>query len=315
MKCIILAGGFATRLWPLTEKVPKPLVILNGKPLLSHVTDKIPNSIEIILSVNSALSEYFQVWQIQNKNKNIRIYIEDAKNEGEKLGALFAVSKCIQENNIDEDLMILAGDNYFDFEIKDFIANYKSNPLIAVYDIGDKKEASKFGVVIGKNGVVQGFEEKPENPKSTLVSTGCYILPKDCLNNLCSFAENHRDNLGSVFEHFLKIEIPVEYYSFSGKWFDIGSFESYINAHKKISGEKVIRGENITEKNVQYSGAVYLGNNTKIKNALIEDSVILEGANIQNAEIRNSVVGKNVFIKGVDLEWKIIRDESFVSMN
>lgn len=313
MQCIILAGGFATRLWPLTEKTPKPLLNLAGKTLLSHITEKIPENVKIFVSVNSRFAPDFENWKQEYKNRAIEIFIEDSKNEDEKLGALFSVATCIRENNINDDLLLVAGDNYFDFSVQEFIDTFQAKPLVAVYDIEDKEEAKKFGVVVGKNGKVERFEEKPDNPPSTLVSTGCSIIPQSLLTDLCTYAEKNRDNLGGVFEHFLKEGKEIEYFAFSGNWFDIGSFNAFLEAHKYLLKEQVLEAGGVKKENSQLEGAVYLGKNVKIENALIENSIILEGAVVKNAEIRNSVVGKNAIISNVDLQTKIIRDMAFIS--
>ncbi len=315
MKCIILAGGFATRLWPLTEKTPKPLLNLAGKPLLSHIAEKIPAEVEIFVSVNSRFADDFENWKKDFKGKNkVNVFIEDANNEDEKLGALFSVATCIKENKINDDLLLVAGDNYFDFSVEQFIATFDKSPLVAVFDIQNKEEAKKFGVVVGQNGVVNKFMEKPDNPPSTLVSTGCSIIPQELLKNLCDYAEVHRDNLGGVFEHFLQKKISVEYFAFSEKWFDIGSFNDFLRAHQHLVTETVLEGDNVKKNNCEFLGAVFLGKNTELDNVLIENSIILDGARVKNSEIRNSVVGQNAVIFGVDLNKKIIRDKAFISL-
>lgn len=312
MQAIILAGGFATRLWPLTEKTPKPLLLLAGKPLISHITEKLPADMPIYVSVNSAFAADFHAWRKSFPARAIKIFIENAHQEDEKLGALFSVAHCIKENKINDDVLLLAGDNYFDFAVADFLTAYRDNPLIAVFDIGDREEAKKFGVVMGKNGIVECFAEKPEEPESTLISTGCSIIPRTLLADFCTYAAEHRDNLGGIFEHFLAEGVQVNYFSYQGKWHDIGSFSAFLEAHKELVGEKILEETGVQKKNVSFAGAVFLGANSKIENAQIENSVILSGAHIRNAEIRNSVIGHNVFLDGIDLGTQIIRDESFI---
>ena len=177
MKCIILAGGFATRLWPLTENKAKPLLHLKDKPLVSHIVETLPNDMEIIISTNAIFETAFNDWKKNFPNKNIEVFVEDSGSDEFKKGALGATALVIQEKNMNEDLMLLAGDNYFGFKIEDLINRFTSNPLLAAYDIKDLDQAKKFGVVVAKDGQAVEFQEKPEQPKSTLVSTGCFIFP------------------------------------------------------------------------------------------------------------------------------------------
>ena len=149
MKAFILAGGFATRLWPLTEKRAKPLLPLAGKPIISHIVEKIPEDIPITVSTNAVFMEGFEQWKKDLNRDNLEILIEDTRSDDQKLGALGAVSQWIQSESIDEDVLLLTGDNYFGFEISDFIEAYSNGtPILAAFDIGDEIKARSFGTVI-----------------------------------------------------------------------------------------------------------------------------------------------------------------------
>jgi glucose-1-phosphate thymidylyltransferase len=313
MKCIILAGGFATRLWPLTEKAPKPLLYLAGKPLISHILTKIPEDIDVYVSVNSAFSDQFEAWQKTEKRK-VNIFVEDANFEDEKLGALYSVSYCIQQNKINDDVLLIAGDNFFGFKSDDFFASFKGDPLIAVYDIKSREEAKSFGVIVGKNSKVKQFMEKPQNPPSTLVSTGCYVIPKKCLAELHKYAEVNRDDLGGIFEHFMSQGIDVDYFSFDQEWFDIGSFNAFLEANKHLIKDNLINGAGVQKEATETKGSVFIGANSVVKNSIIQDSIIMEDVYLENVCIKNSVIGRGSHLKNLDLDTKIIRDESFIVM-
>ena len=141
MRAFILAGGFATRLWPLTEKRAKPLLPLAGKPLLTHLVEKIPEGIGITVSTNSVFSDDFEAWKEDTRpayrpgrhktqDTRIEILIEDTGHEDEKLGALGAVAKWITEEKIDDDVLLIAGDNYVGFSIEAFIDKYMGSPFL-----------------------------------------------------------------------------------------------------------------------------------------------------------------------------------------
>lgn len=353
MKILILAGGFATRLWPLTEKKAKPLLPIAGKPIISHLVDLIPDEHEIIVCTNQVFEDDFLEWAKLYPHKNIDVFIEDSGSDDGKKGALGATSLVIQEKNIQEDLMLLAGDNIFGFGFEDFVSKYQGNPIVAVYDVQDLNEAKKYGVVVTDENKVIEFQEKPQEPKSTLVSTGCYIFPKETLKDIDFYAQDNADDLGGIFEYFMQQGKQVDYFSFDQYWFDIGSFQGYISAHVdlhgKVRGRDEVRGmgyeekksiphtsyfvpNNQTEKyeqqgtrnkekppiphtsylvpNNQLHGAVYLGKNVTLKNSTIENSLILDNVTLENCCIRNCIVDRGSVIKNIDLQWKILREQT-----
>lgn len=314
MKAIILAGGFATRLWPLTEKTAKPLLRIGGKPIISFLIESLPPEIPVIVSTNAVFASDFELWKTSFPQRDITVFSEDSHGEQKKTGALAAVALVISSFSIREDVLVLAGDNLFFFPMETFLARADQHPLLAAYDIGTKEEAKKFGVLIPKNeSVVAKFQEKPENPESTLVSTGCLFFPKHLLSEILQFSKQNNDNLGGIFEHFLHTGEQVEYFSFQEPWFDIGSFSALLEAHRHIVGKRVIdagakqQGENI------FRGSVFLAEGSVVHNAILENAIIESGAVIRNANIRNSVIGKNATVTGVDLSGIALREESFLS--
>jgi glucose-1-phosphate thymidylyltransferase len=307
MKALLLAGGFATRLWPLTEGIAKPLLIVGNKPLLSHVVDQIPSNIPIIVSTNEEFGEDFKVWQKDfHPDRAITIFIEPS-NRDKQLGALGAISYAIKEFGPD-DYLISAGDNIYPFAISDFIDTYKKNILVAAYDISSLEEAKKFGVIsIDKktNRAIE-FKEKPKEPNSTLVSTALYIIPQDKLPNLHACAQISSENIGSFLEQAIEQKIPVDVYSFQGKWYDIGSFDTYMEVHQGYGGENKLENSN---GNI-YAGSVYIDPKAEIINSQIKDSIVLAGTIVKNANLNRSIIGRNCQIEDIDLEYKSVRDNT-----
>lgn len=323
MKCIILAGGFATRLWPLTENKAKPLLHLKDKPLISHIVEGLPADIEIIISTNAVFEEAFIEWKKSYPHRLIKVFVEDSTDDQVKKGALGATALVIEREKIDEDLMLIAGDNYFGFALSEFIRSFKGNPLLAAYDIGDLHAARKFGVVIASDNPsdseestckhVIGFQEKPSEPKSTLVSTGCYLFPQKNLTDIVEYSRQHNDNLGGIFEHLLQKGDVIDVFSFTEKWFDVGSFEGYLKANQDLlEGQIIESGLVKKEGHNQLKGGVYLGNGVQIENSTIENSVILSNSFIQNCVIRNCIVDENCKLKNIDLSHKMIRQKSLI---
>lgn len=228
MKCLILAGGFGTRLHPLTIYKAKALLEYKGKPVLTHIVDKVPDNIDIFVSCNRKFEADFYQWQ-GNLARRVEIWVEDVWSDDQKKGAIGSLNFWVNSKSIAEDLLVIAGDNYFEFLLDQFIAAYNGkNALVAVYDIGDKSKASQFGVVhLDKNRIFK-FEEKPANPQSSLIATACYILPPrifPILGDYCQMGE--RDNLGAFIAYLVDTE-EVHAYTFTELWFDMGAGESIV---------------------------------------------------------------------------------------
>jgi len=225
MKCLILAGGFGTRLYPLTLNTAKALLDYKGKPIINHVVDKIPQNINIMVNVNKKFEADFHKWQ-RTLNKEVEILVEEALSNEQKLGAVGSLNFWIWGKPIDEDLMVIAGDNYFEFDLSQFIARYDGkHTLVAVYNIGDKDKATQFGVVQLDEDRIVGLQEKPPEPKSSLVATACYILPRRIFPLLRQYCQQgKRDNLGSLIAYLVDQD-EVYAYTFTEPWVDIGSVE------------------------------------------------------------------------------------------
>jgi len=314
MHAFILAGGFATRLWPLTEKRAKPLLPLAGVPIIEYLVRNIPENIPITISTNAVFKDAFETWAQQMNRDNIEVLIEHTQNDDQKLGALGATAQWIQNAKIDDDILLLTGDNYCGFSFDDFIkAASPGTTLIAVHDIGDLEKAKAFGtVLLGEGNTVVGFEEKPKNPKTTLVNTGCYLLEKSILPIIVEHARTHPDDIGGIFEELLQREKPITCFAFSEAWFDIGSFDAYIESTKALVGKKTIIGEGSVIERSQCEGSVVIGQNTNVTDSTITDSVVFEDCKIEDCILHNCVLDKGCHLKGVDLTGKMLREGTYL---
>lgn len=311
MHAFILAGGFATRLWPLTEKRAKPLLPLAGKPILTHLVETIPEDIPITVSTNAAFKDGFEEWAGHLTRPNVGILIEETKSDDEKLGALGATAQWIRNKQIEEDVLLLTGDNYIGFSIKKFLDAASPNvPLLAAHDIGDKEKAKAFGTVLldEDRKTVKGFEEKPKEPKSTLISTGCSLLPQNTLGILSAFAQEHPDNVGGIFEEFLRQGIPVECFTFTEPWFDIGSFEAYLAATQELIGETILMGHNAVCKESVCEGSVVIGDGSHVHGSTLENVVLFEGCHVENCVLRDCILDNACNLKDIDLSGKMLRE-------
>jgi len=229
--CLILAGGFHNRIHSIVGDKPKALLRLKGKPLITYLVEKIPENIPVLITTNKRFEVDFYRWEI-NLTRSVEICVENFLSEKEKIGAVSAIDFWIKQKAIDNDLLVLAGDNYFEFDLHRFITAYDGkNTLVAVHDIADKEKAKQFGVVELEKKKIVKFEEKPENPKTSLVSTGCYMFPQRIFPLLAQFCNKKRDNLGEFIAYLVNQE-RVGAYIFNELWLDIGTEISQINKKK-----------------------------------------------------------------------------------
>lgn len=242
MKAIVLAGGFAKRLWPLTKNIPKPLLDIGGKPIIDYIIKQLISikSIETIyVSTNKKFKNHFFSWLKTMDNNNIEIVVEPTYKEEEKFGAVKGIYFVLQEKQIYDDILIVAGDNIFEFKLLELINFFKTKkaPVIALYDLKDIELAKQMGVVeIDNTSKIIDFVEKPEKPKSTLIAICCYVFPKDIVNIISKYInENNNPDSPGYFIAWLVKKTPCFGYKISGKWFDIGTPESLKKARKYFS--------------------------------------------------------------------------------
>lgn len=309
MHAFILAGGFATRLWPLTEKRAKPLLPLAGVPLIEHLVRDIPEHIPVTISTNAMFKDDFEHWASTCNRSGITVLIEETKSDDQKLGALGATAQWILQHNIHDDVLLLTGDNYCGFSFDAFLKAAKPDTtLIAVHDIQSLELAKQFGTVLAEGSTVTGFEEKPREPKTTLVNTGCSLLPASTLSILCEHAKSHPDNVGGVFEELLRRGKPIECFAFSEPWFDIGSFDAYIEATIALVGHRLIEEPGASTETTIIEGSVVLGERSTVTSSTLENVVVFEDCTIHDCVLRNCVLDKGCNLSGIDLDGKMLRE-------
>lgn len=240
MKCLILAAGYATRLYPLTKDRPKPLLEVAGKPMMDWILEKIDPLREVdhvYVITNDKFLGNFQAWAARAEyDTPITVASDNTTSEEDRLGAMGDMAYAINHFQIKDDLMIIAGDNLFEFDIARMVDlfNQRRSHVLAARDIGSKELAKRLGVLsVDKKGKVTDFVEKPQEPKSTLVATLTYIFPKEKLPLVSWYLKENKakDKTGDYLSWLYKVE-PLEALSFTEPWFDIGSFDQLEEANK-----------------------------------------------------------------------------------
>ncbi len=234
MKAIVLCAGYATRLHPLTLDKPKPLLPVGGKPVLSYIIEKINKINEIneifVVSNNKFYNDFLKWKESVASDKSIKIVNDNTDSDETKLGGVGDLVFALEKENIDDDILVVLGDNLFDFDLEKAIKffNEKKEIVLGVYDIKDLEEAKRFGTVEVDGDKIIGFEEKPEKPKSTLVSVGIYIYPKKDLKKIKDYMKTDlpKDGPGNLLPYFLPMQ-DIHAFSLDGMWYDIGTQETY----------------------------------------------------------------------------------------
>ncbi len=308
MKAVIMAGGYATRLWPITKTKAKPLLPLGKKKIIDLIYEKLREfDIDIIVSTNKRFEKDFKEWA---KDKDVELVIEHTTREEEKLGAVRALSEV--SKNCNEDLLVIAGDNVFSFDLKEFIDYYKKygKPLTALYDIGDLDLAKRYGVAELDGNRVLKFHEKPEKPPSTLIGVAIYALPREAIEILHEYVRksDKKDNLGD-FLSYLCSKMDVRGYVFDGIWYDVGNPDTYLEAFKSYTDHYIDESAKI-DKYAKIIEPVVIEGDVKIKGRSIIGpyAYIGEGSVIEHSDISESVVFNDVILKKVKL-WRSIIDD------
>lgn len=246
MKCLILAAGYATRLYPLTKDQPKPLLKVAGKPIIEYILEKVQalkDVTEIYIITNARFHQHFHTWldiypsiNTNSTPPHITLINDGTVSNEDRLGAVGDIHFVLKQQKINEDLLVIAGDNLFGFSLRELISYYGKNgrkSLVAVHDLKDaEKVKGRYGVVLLNKSRIVDFEEKPQVPKSSLASTACYLFNKNDLRLVeQALRQGKADNPGD-FIKFLVNTSEVHGFVFEEHCFDVGTFESLREAEE-----------------------------------------------------------------------------------
>jgi glucose-1-phosphate thymidylyltransferase len=233
MKALILAAGYATRLRPLTDSIPKQLLPVGGRPMVDWILDRIEETSadEVHLVTNARFAEDFERWA---KDKDVLVHNDGTTSNEDRLGAIGD----IRFVGLDDDLLVVAGDNLFDYSLADYEAYWRAREgsCVAVLDVGDRELAKKYGIVdVDENDRVIGFVEKPEVPPTTLCATATYLYERDHVRLVDQYlAEGNPSDQPGNYVAWLYQREPVYAYRFDGRWYDIGDASQLLEADNRM---------------------------------------------------------------------------------
>ena len=233
MKALILAAGYATRLRPLTDSTPKQLLPVGGRPMVDWILDRIEETSaeEIHLVTNARFAEDFARWA---EGKDVVVHNDATTSNEDRLGAIGD----IRFVGLDDDLLVIAGDNLFDYSLADYEAYWRARDgsCIAVFDVGDPELAKQYGIVdVDENDRVTDFIEKPENPATTLCATATYFYEREHVRLIATYlAEGNPPDQPGNYVAWLHRRAPVYAYRFEGDWYDIGDRNQLLEADNRM---------------------------------------------------------------------------------
>ena len=239
MKALLLAGGYATRLRPLTDTTAKPLLPVGGRPMIDWIIERVEDAEqvrEIHVVTNAVYAADFERW---GEGRPVTVWNDGTRSNEDRLGALGDIAFAVERGGLaDDDLLVIAADNLFEFSLRDYAAFFEAKAdgsAVAAHRLPEPALARLYAVVeVDDDDRIVAFEEKPEEPKTDLVATASYLFRREHIGLLDRYlAEGNRPDPPGLFLAWLHSRVPVYAYQFSESWFDIGNPEQLLEADNR----------------------------------------------------------------------------------
>ncbi len=235
MKAILLAAGYATRLYPLTKDRPKALLPVNGKAIADYIVQQIctiPTVDEIFVVSNHKFAAHFEEWA-QNSAYPVplRVLDDGTTSEENRLGAIGDIQFTIEQANINNELLVIAGDNLFTFQLVNFYNFYKNvgKDCVVAKRIEDVAQLRQFAVAqLDQDGKVLNLVEKPENPASDTAVFASYLYTKETVPLFKTYLEEgNKPDAPGYFVQWLYARKDVYAHIMDGDCYDVGTMAAY----------------------------------------------------------------------------------------
>jgi glucose-1-phosphate thymidylyltransferase len=311
MKAVVLAGGYATRLWPVTKERPKMLLPIGETTVIDRIfraleeDDRIE---DVYVSTNARFEEEFESHLAESDFEKPTLSVEETTEEAEKFGVIGALGQLVEREGIDDDLVVVAGDNLIGFDLSEFIDFFETGgtATLAAYDVGDREKAKSYGLVELDGDRVVDFQEKPEEPNSTLVSIACYGFPRESLRFEEYLSGGNNPDEPGWFIQWLQRREAVRAFVFEEPWFDIGTPESYLEAVAwELDGDSVI-AESATVERSTIRENVHVMAGAEIIDSTLDRSIVFEDATIEQCEIQRTIIDEGTVLENIDLSGALI---------
>ena len=312
MKAVVLAGGYATRMWPITKHRPKMFLPVGEGTVIDVIFEDLEADDridEVFVSTNERFAEAFEAFIAESPYEKPTLSVEETVEENEKFGVVGALAQLIEREGVEDDLVVIAGDNLLSFDVSEFVDFFESSgtPCLAAYDVGSKERAKSYGLVQLEGDRVVDFQEKPDDPQSTLVSIACYAFPAETLPDFETYlADGNNPDEPGWFMQWLQERGSIHAFTFDGAWFDIGTPESYLDAVSwYLDGETYVH-EDATIEDSELGANVHVMADASVSNSRLERSVVFADAVIRDADIRDTIVDEDTYVENLDLSNALI---------
>ena len=312
MEAIVLAGGYATRLWPITRHRPKMLLPVGERTVIDRILAELEADSridDVYVSTNERFAESFEDHLADSTFEKPQLSVEETIEEDEKLGVVGALAQLVDREGIaDEDLLVIAGDNLISFDVADFLDSFleQREPTLAAYDVGSRQKASAYGVIDVDGDQVVDFQEKPDDPPSSLVSIACYAFPAEDVRFEEYLAGDNNPDEPGWFLQWLQARRPVRAFTFDEAWFDIGTPESYLEAVAwALNGDTVV-APTATVENSDLGENVHVMPGAEISNSTIDHSLVFPDAVVEDSTLCESIVDRESTVRGLDLAGALV---------
>jgi glucose-1-phosphate thymidylyltransferase len=249
VKALVLAAGYATRLRPLTDTWSKELLPVGGRPIIDWILDAVAGVAavdEVHVVTNARKAPAFREWAA-SRSDHVRVHDDGTTSNEDRLGAVGDLRFVIEQASIDDDMLVIAGDNLFDFSLAEFAAFWDGKrgrgsaaSAVAVRDVGTRELASRYGIVaLDDDARVTEFVEKPEDPPSTLAATATYLFDRSHVARVGEYldAGNAHDQPGR-YVAWLQAREPVYGWLFAEPWYDIGDAAQLLVADNHLRARR-----------------------------------------------------------------------------
>lgn len=321
--CVVLCGGYAKRLWPLTIDISKVLLPVAGRPILAHCLDFVRRSrriARIIISTNekfgAQLTIFRDAYRAPEMSIPIEVIVEPSHAQSDKLGPVGALNYIVSKSE-PRDLLVIGGDNLFGFELEDFLqfAEMTMRSANAFFHFESKEDVSQYGTAqLNSENHIEKFYEKQPHSEYRLVSTACYYLRRSDVQSISAYikAEENPDSLGDLIKWLCNQHSEIAGFVFSSFWFDIGTREKLLEANWQFlspSGNAQFQGDTVIREPVQIDPSatvksshlgpnVYIGPNASVIQSKVHDTLVMADAKILDGTVTNSIIGPGSMIEG-----------------
>jgi len=298
MQVLIPAGGQGTRLRPLTLRIPKPLLPLGTAPILTHILKGVPAGVTAVPIITPGLVGPFQSWQTTlNGRTRVELFVEEPDREAP--GPVAGLLQCLRSRAVAEDVVIVMGDSVLPFSLDEFAPRDRdhASARLAAYRLPAGEDASRFGVLeVTSGGRLASFQEKPASPRSNLVFTGCLYLPARLVPQLLQCDPSRMPQMGDMVSELDRLGEPVDVFEVRGEWHDIGTFSSYLAAHRPLLDQA--RLEALRVEGCVVEGTVYVHPEARAIRSHLRDTVLWRGAEVSDSDLTQCIVEVGVQVRG-----------------